>query len=184
MGSQDLHHIWHFVHCLHNSCHHNCFRDRGFDVLSACCRRPWMVVEVISLWWINWLVYLLPLLLLLLPKVRYVWFPPNIILLWLHGLHLLWHFPNAWDNWFPCFLVLCSSYIWLYQVWVATSLSGAPSSFCTINSVVWSNRCRKALRIWIVHLPSGAGFFRYLSFALPRLCFFSCDGKDFLVKRD
>lgn len=140
-------------------------------VYSSClnCDSCHLIPQVILLWWLNWLVYLWLLLVLLLSKVGYVWFPPNFILLRLHGLHLLWHFPNAWDNWFPCFLALCSSYIWLYQVREADHFFER-RSFLVLHHNFSHITGRETVRILILHRLLQLG-----SFEISDLRCLECD---------
>lgn len=70
------------------------------------------------MWWINWPVYLCLLPILLLCPFGYVWLHANLVLLRLHGLHLLWLLSHARDGGFPCCFALCSPHLQVNQVWV------------------------------------------------------------------
>lgn len=81
-----------------------------------------LIFQVFPLWWINWLVHLWLLLVLLLCTIRYEWFHADLLLLWIHGMHLLWFLSHAWYCWFPSITIFCSSYISLNQVRVRRKL--------------------------------------------------------------
>lgn len=68
------------------------------------------------LWWINWTVHLRILLVLLLCTFRYDRVHANLILLRVHGLHLLWFLSHARVCWFPCSPILCPSHISIDQM--------------------------------------------------------------------
>ena len=76
--------------------------------------------QVFPLRRINWPFHLWLLLVLLPCTIRYVRFHANIVLLWVHGLHLLWFLSHAWGCRFPCIFILCSSHIPIYQMRVAS----------------------------------------------------------------
>lgn len=59
-------------------------------------------------------IWLLPVLLLC--TIGYVWLHADILLLWLHGLHLLCILLDARDGGLPCRLVLCPPHIQIHQV--------------------------------------------------------------------
>nr|ABK21063.1 unknown [Picea sitchensis] len=63
------------------------------------------------MWRINWFVCVWILLLLLLCTIGYDWLHASVILLWIHGLHMLWLLPNAGNCWIPVFFTFCSPYI-------------------------------------------------------------------------
>lgn len=73
-------------------------------------------LQIIPMWWFNWLIYLCLLSVLLLCPLRYVWIHADLIFLWIHGLHMLWFLLNAWNCWIPSSVVLCSSHIPIHQV--------------------------------------------------------------------
>lgn len=77
-------------------------------------------LQVFPLWWINWPIHIWLLFVLLLCTIRYEWFHADIVLLWIHGLHLLWFFPHAWKCRFPSISVFCASHISVNQVWVVS----------------------------------------------------------------
>ncbi|GAY51794.1 hypothetical protein CUMW_136940, partial [Citrus unshiu] len=47
---------------------------------------------------------------------RYVWVYEDLILLWVHGLYLLWLLSYAWDDWFLSLSAICPTYIQIDQV--------------------------------------------------------------------
>lgn len=73
-------------------------------------------LQIIPMWWFNWIIYLCLLSVLLLCPLRYVWFHADLIFLWIHGLHMLWFLLDAWNCWIPCIIVLCPSHIPIHQV--------------------------------------------------------------------
>lgn len=86
-------------------------------ILSFCI----MALQGFPLWWINRLVHLRVLLVLLLRTIRYEWFYADILLFWVHGMHLLWFLSHARDCWFPCISVFRPSHLSVNQVWVMSS---------------------------------------------------------------
>lgn len=76
---------------------------------------PIFLLQVISLWWINWHIYLY-LLLVLLREIGHVWIHANLVFLRIHGLRMLRFLPHARDYWFPRIIALCSSHLSIYQV--------------------------------------------------------------------
>ena len=81
--------------------------------------------QVFPMWWINRFIHLCLLLVLLLCAVEYVWFHANLVLLWVHGLHMLWFLSHAWDRRFSRCSVLRPSYLPLNQVRVVYQLVAA-----------------------------------------------------------
>lgn len=69
------------------------------------------VMQVISVWRINWSIYLWVLRILLFFSVKYVWFYANCLLFWIYGMQLLRILPRAWDCWFPCLVDICALYV-------------------------------------------------------------------------
>lgn len=80
------------------------------------------ILQIFSLWWFNWLIYLRLLFVLLLRSLRYVWVYANIIFLRLHGLCLLWLLPDAWSYWFSSSFAFCAPHISVYQVRVVLGI--------------------------------------------------------------
>lgn len=71
------------------------------------------------MWRINWSVCVCLLLVLLPCSFRHVRIYADVLLLWLHGLHLLWLLPNAWYSGLPRRIAVCTSYLPIHQMWVA-----------------------------------------------------------------
>lgn len=72
--------------------------------------------QIFPLWCINRLIYLRVLPLLLLCALRHVRVYADLVFLRLHGMHLLWLLPHAWDSWFSCCPPICPPHIWVHQV--------------------------------------------------------------------
>ena len=77
-----------------------------------------ILLQIFSLRWINWHIYLCLLPILLLCTLRYVRVYANFVFLWLHGLHLLWFLPHAWNRRFPRSFAIRPSHLSVHQVWV------------------------------------------------------------------
>ena len=110
--------VFHFLFPMSNCMDSECLEWRIIywiqDWWSPCL----ILLQIFSMWWINWHLYLCLLPVLLLCTLRYVWVYANLIFLWLHGLHLLWFLPHAWNCRFPCSFTICASHLSIHQVWV------------------------------------------------------------------
>lgn len=81
--------------------------------------------QIFCLRWIDWHIYLCLLPILLLCTLWYVRIHADLIFLWIHGLHLLWFLPHAWNHRFPCSFAIRPSHLPVHQVWVVSwSLPG------------------------------------------------------------
>lgn len=110
-------------------------------------------MQVCGLWRFNWCFHLWVLLLLLLCSFRYEWLHADIIFLWLHGLHLLWFFPHAWNCWVPSLSFVCSTHLSVYQMRMRM-FSKELSTILTKHqgALTWSQRSHYTLMCTIVVL--------------------------------
>lgn len=77
-------------------------------------------MQVGPLWRLHRHIHTLLLCVLLSCKIRYVRFHADIILLWLHGLHLLWVLPHVGHCRFPGISAVCEAHISLHKVRVTS----------------------------------------------------------------
>lgn len=102
-------------------------------------------MQIFSLRWVNWLIYLCVLFVLLLCSLRYVWVYANIIFLWLHGLCLLWLLPDAWKCRLSSRFAFCPPHISIHQVRVVLELIAQYWETSYVSSTFHIHRflCRK-----------------------------------------
>lgn len=102
----------------------------------------WCSYQVFPLWWINGYIHICLLLVLLPRKIRYVWFHANLVLLRLHGLHMLWFLSHARDNRIPCISVLCPPYLPFNQMrveyWMVSLMRPTACSKRNVQPHRWS----------------------------------------------
>lgn len=69
------------------------------------------LLQIIPMWWFNWVIYLCLLSVLLLCTLRHVWIHADLIFLRIHGLYMLRFLLNAWNCWIPCCFALCPPHL-------------------------------------------------------------------------
>lgn len=75
-------------------------------------------LQIIPMWWFNWVIYLCLLSVLLLRTLRHVWIHADLIFFRIHGLHMLWFLLDAGNDRIPCCIALCPPHLSINQVWV------------------------------------------------------------------
>ena len=121
-----------------------------------------ILLQIFSLRWINWHIYLCLWPILLLCMLRYVRVYANLVFLWLHGLHLLLFLPHAWSCRFLCSFVIRPSHLSVQQVWV---VGWSSSRFVSHVCLLYIGGVEKLNGIFVAShvVKAEAGFLRYLA---------------------
>lgn len=122
-----------------------------------------VATQVFLLWWISRIICLW-LLLWLLCSIRHVWFYTEIFLLRVYGLYMLWYFPCTWNCRFFRLKSLCSSHIWIGEMWVVIVLH------CKMMSMKRSSRFINHCKFDVVFCTMAYCFW----YNVHRLCSHDC----------
>ncbi len=128
VGPQDQPFFWNSLARLYPSFDCDIVQHCGSPLLPVGTRRPPLVVGNLHQWRNDRGVYLLLLISLFLSSQSNGWNVAGIVLLWVHGSHLVCIFPDVGQRWIPVQLGLRKIHLLPSEVWIKHERRGCGSS--------------------------------------------------------